>query len=312
MKKHIFCLILSVMAPALLFAGRSGGRVPAPQPVLADYFTRCVSGKGWRYVESHEIKANGDIEKRDYWDGLGGAPVEYFFTADTVTTYMDIDAYPLKGYRSRRFAFDGVGGRLTAGGSEVFRLISVNPDTLRIVKYQAIRGDGTPVYVYATYCSMSAQELDTCRREHRYNLDTFNSLYPALPVQQRLTKADFMSLAVGYGWKCTEVYKMETPWRYDAENCRGVLTNLVGEDYFISADSLTLYPRHALPRPGGAEKVKYTYLPNGFFVSTGLGTGFRVLSLCGDEMHILRRLPSAGGEQPVSLYCVYRRVGEKQ
>ncbi len=306
-------LLLALLAWALPAAADDCNRLPAPQPVLADYFMRCVGGKGWRYVESHEVKANGCIDKRDYWDGhAGGGPVQYAFTADSVTTFMDIDAYPLKGYRRQAFAFSGVEGRVTAGGAEVFRVISVTPETLKILKYQAMRGDGTPVYVYATYRAMSAQELDSCRASHRYDLDTFNALYPVVPEQERLTAADFESRAVGYGWRCTEMHKMETDWRYDAEDCRGGFEALAAEDYFISADSLTACLPPAPGRQGSSASVKYTYLANGFYVSTGVSTGFRVLSVGDSEMRILRRLPSADGSQPVSLYCVYRKMTDDE
>lgn len=309
--KHLGIVLLSVLlllsVPTL--AGKRQARVPQPQPVMSDYFMRCVSGKGWQYVESHEIKANGDIEKRDYWDGHAvEAPVQYYFTRDSITTYMDFDAYPIMGYRRQRFAFDGVNNSLTAGGTEVFKVMAVSPDTLRFVKYQAMRGDGTPIYVYATYRAMKPDEAEACRANYRYDLDTFNERYPAVPVQERLTAEDFMRHAVGFGWKCTEMHKMEVAWRYDAEDCRGGGAQPAAEDYFISADSLTVYQPCGHGVLGMAGKVKYTYRANGYYVATGIDAGFRVLSLNDSEMRIVKRMPSADGTKPVSLYCVYRKM----
>lgn len=75
MKRLFFCHALSLVLAATLLTACSDddeARMPVPEPVSAEYFESCVGGKGWQYVESHEIKANGTIEKKDYWEGLFG------------------------------------------------------------------------------------------------------------------------------------------------------------------------------------------------------------------------------------------------
>lgn len=181
---HLFSLLLIVFAATSLTArgGRKHDGTARPAAVTAEQFMRYTSGKGWQHVESHEVKANGDIDKRDYWKSHAGAKPElYAFSGDTVTTYVCGGAYPINGYRARRYAYNCRDNSLTAGGTEVFRVLSVSDTELKIVKYEAMRGDGKKIYVCSTYRPMTRQELDSCRAKHRYDLDTFNDLYPALP-----------------------------------------------------------------------------------------------------------------------------------
>ena len=101
--------------------------LPALSHITADDFAGTVSGKGWRYVESHEIRDGRICSKRDYWDGLiGGAPVNYAFTGDSITEFIYVDAYPIKGYRSRKYTFDEATNGLMSGGDEVMRRVSVS------------------------------------------------------------------------------------------------------------------------------------------------------------------------------------------
>ena len=179
--------------------------LPALSHITADDFAGTVSGKGWRYVESHEIRDGRICSKRDYWDGLiGGAPVNYAFTGDSITEFIYVDAYPIKGYRSRKYTFDEATNGLMSGGDEVMRIVSVSESELRIIKHEASTADGEPIYVYAVYRAMTPWELAECKAGYPYDLDTFDDDYPRLPEQQRLTPGDFASLAVGRGWTCAE------------------------------------------------------------------------------------------------------------
>lgn len=245
MKNFNLCLMLMLtLAATTLMAcdEEEDTRVPVPARVSAELFDSCVSGKGWRYVESHEIKSGGSTERRDYWAGPdGGAPVQYAFGGDSITTYMYIDTYPIKGYRRQKYTYDEATNTLKAGGTEVFKVVSVSPEELRIIRYEALKGDGMKIYTYATYRAMTPQELAAQRSSHPYDLDTFNERYPTLPEQENFTAADFTRYAVGYGWKCTEMHKMETAGRYDAAGYNGAATGTAAEDYFIAADSITLY-----------------------------------------------------------------------
>ena len=106
---HLFSLLLIVFAATSLTArgGRKHDGTARPAAVTAEQFMRYTSGKGWQHVESHEVKANGDIDKRDYWKSHAGAKPElYAFSGDTVTTYVCGGAYPINGYRARRYAYN--------------------------------------------------------------------------------------------------------------------------------------------------------------------------------------------------------------
>lgn len=59
-----------------------------------------------------------------------------------------------------------------------------------------------------------------------------------------------------------------------------------------------------------AQSVKYTYRANGFYLSTGSSAGFRIVSINDSEMRIVKRVPSVGGGQALSLYCVYRKMAD--
>lgn len=312
---HLFSLLLIVFAATSLTArgGRKHDGTARPAAVTAEQFMRYTSGKGWQHVESHEVKANGDIDKRDYRKSHAGAKPElYAFSGDTVTTYVCGGAYPINGYRARRYAYNCRDNSLTADGTEVFRVLSVSDTELKIVKYEAMRGDGKKIYVCSTYRPMTRQELDSCRAKHRYDLDTFNELYPALPEQERLTAADFARYAVGFGWKCAEAHKMETPGRYDIADYFGGGGPGEADNYFIAADTLTRYTPAKGGQQGAKESMRYAYRANGFYVATGPSTGFHVLSVNDQEMRIVKQMPSADGSQPVSLYCVYRKMTDDE
>ena len=138
------------------------------------------------------------------------------------------------------------------------------------------------------------------------------ALYPALPEQERLTAADFARYAVGFGWKCAEAHKMETPGRYDIADYFGGGGPGEADNYFIAADTLTRYTPAKGGQQGAKESMRYAYRANGFYVATGPSTGFHVLSVNDQEMRIVKQMPSADGSQPVSLYCVYRKMTDDE
>ena len=312
MKRLFFCHALSLVLAATLLTACSDddeARMPMPEPVSTEYFESCVGGKGWQYVESHEIKANGTIEKKDYWEGLfGGSPEQYSFSGDSISTYRLIDAYPIRGYNRRGVTYDEGTNRLMSDGEEVFKVISVSPDELHIVRNQAMNGDGTRIYVYAVYRAMTPDELAACKSRHPYDLDTFNERYPALPQQENFTAADFARYAVGSGWKCAEAYRMETAGRYDAAQPVTAAARATADCMYISADTITTYaaPDGSVTAKGA--DARYTYHANGFYLSTGPAAGFKIISVDDAEMRIVRRIRPADGQKAANMYCVYRKM----
>ncbi len=315
--KHLNCIIflLALFATTSLTACDEDEEMLLShmQPVPADYFTRCVDGKGWQYVESHEIKPNGEIEKRDYWAGGGGrTPGRLSFAGDSVTTYLSIGSYPISGYRTAPCTYDPVNNRVSSCGTELFRVASVSADELRLIKRQAVRADGTPVYVYTVYRAMSPAEFAAFRKKYRYNLDAINEQCPPLPEQTMITSADFERYAVGRGWRCAEAHRLEGAGRYAAADlCEGGSVQ-VAADYYISRDSIYSLTSAGEGETKGVMAVKYNYRANGFYVSTETGGSFRILSISDGEMKIVCGVQGADVRGGVGLYCVYRRMTDEE
>lgn len=301
-------LLLTLAAATLTSCGEDDElAIPMPQHMTAGYVMAALDGKGWKHVESHEIKSNGTPEKQDYWHGLtGGGPVQYSFAGDSVTTYSYIDAYPISGYRKRKYTYNEQTNQLMTGGNEMFRIISVSANELRLIKYQAIKGDGTKIYVYSVYRAMNGSELASLARSYPYDLDSLNDKYPVLPEQTMVTAGDFKLKAVGNTWRCAEAHKTEKAGRYDKTEFYGDGTPYMPEDLHITADSLIWLPSGGSIEDGKARRVKYNYRPNGFYLDTGSGMGFKIISLSDRDMRIIRQQQAPDGKNAVTLYCVYR------
>lgn len=301
-------LLLTLAAATLTSCGEDDElAIPMPQHMTAGYVMSALDGKGWKHVESHEIKSNGAPERQDYWHGLtGGGPVQYSFAGDSVTTYSYIDAYPISGYRKRKYTYNEQTNQLMTGGNEMFKIISVSADELRLIKYQAIKGDGTKIYVYSVYRAMNGSELAYLARSHPYDLDSLNDKYPVLPEQTMITAGDFKLKAVGNTWRCAEAHKIEMAGRYDKNEFYGDGMPYMPEDLHITADSLTWLPSGGSIEDGKARRMKYTYRPNGFYLDTGSGMGLKIISLSDRDMRIIRQQQAPDGKNAVTLYCVYR------
>lgn len=283
-------------------------RVPAFMPVSADYFANCVDGKGWRYAESHEIRGNGTFVKNDYWaDLVGGAPEQYSFDGDSITVYMYLDAYPISGYRKKKYTYDASSRQLIIDGSEEFTVVSVSDTELCLIRHQGTTGNGDRIYVYAIYRAMSQGELATVRRNYPYNLNRLNEEFPIIPEQENITAADFNSFAVGQRWKCLSAHEVKWTWRYDAEEFFDGNTALKPVDYEISVDSIYAYTAGDVPGDTVRTASPYVYRANGYFVDMGSDNVIHIISLRQDTMlTMLKRFDAACGAD-VYLYCIYRR-----
>lgn len=308
---NIFTMLLLAFAMSALTACSDDEdfNIPIPQQMTAEYVTATLDGKGWTHVESHEIKSNGTFEKEEYWSGLVGAsPSDYSFSGDSVTTYSYIDAYPISGYRKRSYTYNEGSNSLMADGKEMFKIISLNENEMKLIKYQAIDGNGKKIYVYSTYRAMSSTELAECIKDHPYDLDSLNDKYPTLPEQMRITSEYFSRYAVGRGWKCTEAHRMEMAGRYDVANIYSDNGQDMAYSCFIAADTITWMTQQGEAAATASESIRYTYRANSFQLAADADRGFRIITLNDHEMRIIRRLQGNNGEGATELYCIYRRM----
>ena len=308
---NVFTIFLLAFTMSILTACSEDEdfNIPIPQQMTAEYVMTTLDRKGWLHVESHEIKSNGTFEKEEYWSGLlGASPSEYSFSGDSVTTYSYIDAYPISGYWKRSCTYDEGTNRLMADGKEMFRIISLTENEMKLIKYQAIDGSGKKIYVYSIYRAMSSAELAECIKDHPYDLDSLNDKYPTLPEQMRITSEYFSRYAVGKGWKCTEAHRMEMAGRYDVANIYSDNGHDMAYNCFIAADTITWLPQRSEAAATANESIRYTYRANSFQIDAGADRGFRIITLNDHEMRIVRRLQGNNGEGIMELYCIYRKM----
>lgn len=308
---NVFTIFLLAFTMSILTACSEDEdfNIPIPQQMTAEEVMAALDGKGWQHVESHEVKSNGTIEREDYWTGMiGSGPSQYAFSSDSVTTYSYVDAYPISGYRTKKYTYNEATNQLMAGGNEMFRIISISENELKLIKYQAIDGKGKKIYIYSIYRAMSSTELAECMQNHPYDFDSFNEKYPALPEQMRITSEYFNRYAVGNGWKCTEAHKLETAGRYDITNIYRDNEPGMPDNCFIAGDTITWLPRCIGMAVKAAESAKYSYRPNGFYLSTDAGTGFKIIALNDSEMRIVRIQSEGNGGNVTELYCIYRKM----
>lgn len=308
---NLYLLLLLVLAVPVLTSCEDDeeGVLPVAMRITADEFAERVDGKGWQYVESHEIRGNGKFSRHDYWESMtGGAPEQYAFCGDTLTTYMYVDAYTMNGYKSTKYTYDETTNRLMAGGTEVMRIISLTENELRCIRRQASTADGKQIFVYAVYRAMTPYELESLKANHPYDIDMLDQQHPAMPRQQRLTAADFASKAVGQTWECAEAHAVELEDRYNIDDFYAGGTRLKPVDFHLTADSLTTFTTDPATGVRVESTTAYAYRPNGFYIETDGTAAIKIISLTADEMRAYRETVDPDGGNKVKLYCVYRRM----
>lgn len=310
MKHSVFLTSLLFLLPLffLVSCDDDDARVPSVKLMTAQEFMASVEGKGWQYVESHEIKSNGNIDKSDWWYGIDGAgPNLYSFSGDELTTYMYLDAYPIDAYTTRTFTFDGATNSLMADGEVVFTVVSVDENTLRLILPSSSTEGTSGANLYAVYRAMTADELSATKEKYSINLNTLDQDYPLIPAQETITAESFAANIVGSTWHCAEVHETFLTERYEAEPFTPDWLWQTPPDYEFTADSLYTIT----PSSGGAEATRegttYTYRSNGFYVETASGDIIRILRLTADEMVAIVNLRQPAGRYDVDLYCVYKR-----
>lgn len=308
---NLYLLLLLVLAVPVLTSCEDDeeGVLPVAMRITADEFAERVDGKGWQYVESHEIRGNGKFSRHDYWESMtGGAPEQYAFCGDTLTTYMYVDAYPMNGYKSTKYTYDETTNRLMAGGTEVMRIISLTENELCCIRRQASTADGKQIFVYAVYRAMTPYELESLRAGHPYDIDMLDQQHPAMPRQQRLTAADFAAMAVGQTWECTEAHAVELEGRYNIDDFYTGGKRLKPVDFHITADSITAITTDPVTAGTVRNTTAYTYRPNGFYIETAGKAVMKIISLTADEMRTCCETVDPESGNKVKLYCVYRRM----
>ena len=308
--KRLKLLIAAVFIVAMTACGEEDEQmVPLPQNISEAYLDSCVSGKGWTLMASHEIKPNGTLEKTDYQSAPDAAkPQQYFFTGDTLTTFLSTEAYSIDVYRKSYYTYNPATHKVETPEGEAFKVISVSPDELCVVQYKGFSGNGTQILVYSVYRPMNAGELALCRRNHPYNIATLNHEYPVLPEQMFITPADFKLKAVGQGWLRTAAYRMETTNRYSAVNLHATGGATAPEGIYLTADSLFAISHNDLSGFSLGKSLKYNFRANSYSLETPIGTGLRLLSLSADEMRLLVPPATDDGQTGNGMYCVYRRM----
>ena len=250
------------------------------------------------------------MRKDGYFEDLIGiGPEQYSFSGDSVTTYMYLDAYPLKCHKVEKYTFQEGTNVIKAGQDDVFTVVSVSEDRLCILADKGSAADGKRMYVYSVYRAMAAGERPSLKELYPVNLNTIDEDYPLLPEQEDLTEADFTALAVGLTWRCAEAHGLFVTGRYDKADFFATDTWMNPIDYEITADSV-----YEVTRLGGRpEPVRtgyaYTFNANGRYVETQGGTTFSILRLAGDEMHLIQQRYNTAGGRSARLYCVYRQAG---
>jgi len=308
--KRLKTIITAMFIAVLSACGEEDEQtVPLPQGVTAARLDSCLGRKGWTHVSSYEVKPNGTLDRTDYYTlPDAGSPSQYYFNGDTITTFLSTEANTVEGYERARYTYNPATHRLKTADGEVFKLLTVSPTELCVLKYQGFNGNGMPIYICSTYRVMNAGEIVSCRRSHPYNLVTINKDYPVLPEQMLITPASFRQNAANSGWKCVEAHRMETANRYSAADIQALDGSFAAGNLYFTADSIIAFELGVFSGFKVRERQKYSFRANSFSLYTGSGAALRVLSLTADEMRLLLPSASEAGEKGCGLYCIYRKM----
>lgn len=307
-KSTLWTIVWTLLTVCFLTACSEDGELvmPVPKDLSEQYVRNCLNGKGWMHVSSHELKDNLQLDKDDYWQGhIAIGPQQYFFKGDSITTFVTSDGLGIKGYTTDTYQYQRKTHQLNGKDAEYFKLIDVNENELKMLKYQAFNGNGRKIYVYSIYRRMTDAELQSVRQEHPYNLRTYNADYPMLPEQAKITPADFQQHALNRLWTCSEVYLLENDSRYQATNLLATDSTLCMPDYQLSTDSLCMNYPTAMKHDIANSRMPYKYLANGYFLHTDNDADFHILTLTDSEMRVIRYIADPKTGKRTGYYCIY-------
>ncbi|MCD8296259.1 MAG: hypothetical protein LUC88_01645 [Prevotella sp.] len=282
--------------------------VPLQMNYSAGYISSCFNGYGWKYVESHEVNPDGSFEKQNWDEVYGGTPDQYLFEGDTIVVFSSLDDYPLKGYTKSVYSYNEDTNQLMSGSDELFRVLTMSENTLRLIKYNGFSSDGKKTYLYAVYRRMSSEELARYRNEYKYDIAKLNDNYPLLPEKTRITADSFTDLVSGTTWEYVEAHEVMWSKRYKKERFSSPEINRYNILH-VSADSLSFSQlSDSLNRCLVSETMKYGYRPNSSAVVSDGNVVFYVYSISENSLQIVMDLlEPRSNYSKKTLFCKYRK-----
>lgn len=90
---------------------------PNLSPEMQQDLKKEAIGYGWKWMQTHEILADGHVEPKGYYEDLVGVgPSHYYIKSDTeLIEYFFADHIPASAFLSRGFTMDAVTGTLSDG-----------------------------------------------------------------------------------------------------------------------------------------------------------------------------------------------------
>ena len=134
------------------------------QRISEEQFSAMIDGAGWVETNTHEIYANGDFDKRDYWDGMEGVAgtSRFSFDGDNISEYIFIQQLPKMGCNVKSMRYDASTNTVYADGQMALRVISVNNGWMQAIKIGGVaykqRTQSKSLYFYVTLRRMSPEE----------------------------------------------------------------------------------------------------------------------------------------------------------
>lgn len=147
--------------------------LPNLEPLTEAEFEQQVVGYGWKWIDTYEIKENGELAQKSYWKDMeGGSPHQYYFAKDSVTRFFWADAIPADCYWTTAYTYEEKENQVsTAYGELALQLLKLEDSKLETIEYLGQRGGGIKVYGYSIYQRMSDEELEECRKSYPTNFE---------------------------------------------------------------------------------------------------------------------------------------------
>lgn len=131
-------------------------------------------GYGWQEVSAHEVKANGTLENKDYYeDMIGIGPTHIYFNSNNMlTTYGYADAIPAFYFREGNWSYDESQNFISRNGSymQVLGFMKKNGDVyMDMVMAGGSNSEGT-TYLMKRYKRMTEKELEEAKKDYTYDI----------------------------------------------------------------------------------------------------------------------------------------------
>ncbi len=313
---HIVALVACLSLMIVACADDEDHTIPSMRNYSEGYLKSCLKDKGWKCVESHEVKSDGSFDKKDYWEGVyEESPDQYMFLPDTIVTFTLIEDYPLEGYTKDTYTFNEATNQLSSSSKEVFKVLTVDENTLKVIKHNGVDENGKDMYLYSIYRTMTPEELSNYKSNYIYDIEKLDKNYPLLPEMIRMMDEDFSYCIAPKGWKFVEAHKVMWSKRYD----KNVLSTSPEEeaympmDYIISPSSIMILPhKKDTLKSYQPITIKYSYRPNSSSIVYDGGTLFYIHGLTDDTLEVVIDLPHDKQQENSQLFCLYRRMTKEE